>query len=51
MMELGFTPTFYQFVDTIIEVKISVSVTGGTENESTSQYKSDSKTDGRNNFV
>jgi len=46
MMELGFTPTFYQFVDTIIEVKISVSVTGGTENESTSQYKSDSKTDG-----
>jgi hypothetical protein len=24
MMELGFTPTFYQFVDTIIEVKISI---------------------------
>lgn len=27
MMELGFAPTFYQFVDTIIEVKISISYT------------------------
>lgn len=27
MMELGFTPTFYQFVDTIIEVKISIKYT------------------------
>ena len=27
MMELGFTPTFYQFVDTIIEVKISIKMT------------------------
>jgi hypothetical protein len=26
MLELGFTPTFYQFVDTIIEVKISLSM-------------------------
>lgn len=26
MIELGFVPTFYQFVDTIIEVKISVSM-------------------------
>jgi hypothetical protein len=26
LMELGFTPTFYQFVDTIIEVKISLSM-------------------------
>lgn len=25
MLELGFTPTFYQFVDTIIEVKVSIS--------------------------
>jgi hypothetical protein len=24
MLELGFAPTFYQFVDTIIEVKISI---------------------------
>jgi hypothetical protein len=27
MMELGFAPTFYQFVDTIIEVKISIRYT------------------------
>jgi hypothetical protein len=27
MMELGFAPTFYQFVDTIIEVKISITYT------------------------
>lgn len=27
MMELGFTPTFYQFVDTIIEVKIAIKIT------------------------
>lgn len=32
MMELGFTPVFYQFVDTIIEVKISVKMVGSTEN-------------------
>lgn len=27
LLELGFTPTFYQFVDTLIEVKISISTT------------------------
>ncbi len=27
MMELGFTPTFYQFVDTVIEVKVAVRMT------------------------
>lgn len=26
LLELGFTPTFYQFVDTLIEVKISISM-------------------------
>jgi hypothetical protein len=26
LLELGFTPTFYQFVDTLIEVKISLSM-------------------------
>jgi hypothetical protein len=26
MLELGFTPTFYQFVDTVIEVKIAVKI-------------------------
>jgi hypothetical protein len=33
MLECGFTPTFYQFVDTIIEVKISIKYT--QEGEST----------------
>ena len=33
LLELGFTPTFYQFVDTIIEVKISITIT--QENSST----------------
>lgn len=27
LLELGFTPTFYQFVDTLIEIKMSFSVT------------------------
>ena len=31
MMELGFTPTFYQFIDTIIEVKIAIKITRDTE--------------------
>jgi|1185.fasta_scaffold27272_2 hypothetical protein len=30
MMELGFTPTFYQFVDTLIEVKIAIKMTEET---------------------
>lgn len=36
MLELGFTPTFYQFVDTIIEVKIAIKIT----RESTYGFKS-----------
>nr|WP_294858915.1 hypothetical protein [uncultured Fluviicola sp.] len=36
MLECGFTPTFYQFVDTIIEVKISIKYTQeGTYNTNT----------------
>jgi len=31
LLELGFTPTFYQFVDTIIEVKMSVSMSTSSE--------------------
>lgn len=31
MLELGFTPTFYQFIDTIIEVKIAIKITRSTE--------------------
>ena len=30
-MELGFVPTFYQFVDTIIEVKISITIQASVE--------------------
>jgi len=39
MLELGFTPTFYQFVDTIIEVKINISYT--QEFSSTTEVESD----------
>ncbi|MCP5142829.1 MAG: hypothetical protein H6926_01030 [Chromatiales bacterium] len=35
MMELGFTPTFYQFIDTIIEVKIAITITQTTEDTKT----------------
>jgi hypothetical protein len=31
MLELGFAPVFYQFVDTIIEVKISISISQSSE--------------------
>jgi hypothetical protein len=38
MIELGFTPTFYQFVDTVIEVKIAIKMTREREHtRSTSQ--------------
>lgn len=42
MMELGFVPTFYQFVDTIIEVKIAISVTGSRQ-----FYSSSKRTDAK----
>lgn len=35
MMELGFTPTFYQFIDTIIEVKIAIKITRESEVKAT----------------
>lgn len=39
MLECGFTPTFYQFVDTIIEVKISIKYTQeGNVNGNVSVY-------------
>ena len=31
LFELGFTPNFYQFVDTIIEIKMSVKMTSSSE--------------------
>lgn len=36
LLELGFTPTFYQFVDTIIEVKMSISMSRSTESKQSS---------------
>ncbi|MCB1735342.1 MAG: hypothetical protein H6981_10790 [Gammaproteobacteria bacterium] len=40
LLELGFTPTFYQFVDTIIEVKISITMTASQSYSRTSKVKS-----------
>ena len=37
MLELGFSPTFYQFVDTIIEVKIAIKITRSSESSRTSK--------------
>ncbi len=41
MLELGFAPVFYQFVDTIIEVKIAVSMQSKTDRKT--QHKTDTK--------
>lgn len=44
MLELGFTPTFYQFVDTIIEVKISIKYTqDGVQTRNTASANSNSR--------
>lgn len=43
MIELGFSPTFYQFVDTIIEVKIAIKITRESEYSRTVSSKTDSK--------
>lgn len=44
MMELGFTPTFYQFVDTIIEVKIAIKMTRDTTHTVTSRQQEEETT-------
>lgn len=41
LLELGFTPLFYQFVDTLLEIKVSISMT--TE-QSFSEMRSQSET-------
>ena len=41
LLELGFSPTFYQFVDTIIKASVSIKFT--REGSSTRSYKRDSK--------
>lgn len=40
MLELGFTPTFYQFVDTIIEVKIAIKITSDSTDTTESRVTS-----------
>ncbi|MFK7749090.1 MAG: hypothetical protein AB8B65_11915 [Kordia sp.] len=45
MLELGFSPTFYQFVDTIIKVTISIKFT--REGSSSYEYKRNSKSTDR----
>ncbi|WP_201742288.1 hypothetical protein [Mangrovicoccus ximenensis] len=42
MLELGFAPTFYQFVDTIIEVKIAIKITRTREYSRTTTNKASS---------
>ncbi|MGB1108706.1 MAG: hypothetical protein ACPG4N_00025 [Gammaproteobacteria bacterium] len=44
MMELGFSPTFYQFVDTLIEVKIAIKITRETSRDSKKQGEITKKT-------
>lgn len=40
LLELGFTPSFYQFVDTVIEVKISISMTQQIEQQRSRKTRS-----------
>jgi hypothetical protein len=42
MMELGFTPNFYQFIDTVIEVKIAIKI--AVEVASSTTIKGERKT-------
>lgn len=49
MLELGFTPNFYQFVDTIIEVKIAIKMTFDSEYSSTTRTTTNS-TSGSSRF-
>ena len=45
MIELGFTPTFYQFIDTIIEVKIAIKITRSSEYKHARSDTARTKTD------
>lgn len=49
MMELGFTPTFYQFVDTIIEVKIAIKMTRSSESSRTTSNATQNNSSGASN--
>lgn len=48
MIELGFTPTFYQFVDTVIEIKLAVSVSKIRQASGSTTDENDSSSRGRN---
>ena len=49
LLELGFTPTFYQFVDTMIELKMSISMTRET-NRASSYKRTDASLKGSVGF-
>lgn len=51
LLELGFTPTFYQFVDTVIEVKVSISTTSSSESSTTSTDTSSEEKDSMGFFT
>src|SRR5207244_1358713 len=52
LMELGFTPSFYQFTETIIEIKISISMSTAEERAGFSlDVKSDAEVTGRLGFL
>ena len=48
MLELGFTPTFYQFVDTIIEVKMAISMSRETSSTASLSSTTTTKTKSKN---
>lgn len=49
LLELGFVPTFYQFVDTLIELKLSISVSRES-NYSTTSFNANSQVKGKVGF-
>jgi hypothetical protein len=43
LLELGFAPTFYQFVDTVLEVKVAFSMSSETSNSGSDRGKYQAK--------
>ena len=43
LLELGFAPTFYQFVDTVLEVKVAFSMSSETSNSGAEREKYQAK--------
>ncbi|QTA84014.1 hypothetical protein [Desulfonema magnum] len=39
LLELGFTPTFYQFIDSVIEVKMSITMTTTSSSSGGTKYQ------------